>query len=211
VRTLFLILAFANVAFFAWRYYLEHYSATRSADPVAQQLHPERIKLVAPEDLARMGPGRRQACVELGPIATGDAARAEGAVSAIAAGLKVSQRRVEESGRWWVYVPPLATRQAAAQRAAELKRQGIEDSSLISDDPQWRNAISLGVFRSEEAAAKHAEELRKRGVRGIETGPRESAGMRVYVQLRDAPEPVRAKLGDLKDGFPGADVRECPS
>jgi hypothetical protein len=30
------------------------------------------------------------------------------------------------------------------------------------------------------------------------------------VQLRDAPEPVRSKLGDLKDGFPGAEIRECP-
>lgn len=211
MRTLFLTLAFANVAFFAWRYYVENYSPVRGADPVAQQLQPERIRLVAPEDLARMAGGRRQAaCVELGPITAGDVARAEEAVSGIAAGLKVSQRRVEEPGRWWVYVPPLATRQAAAQRAAELKRQGIEDSSLISDDPQWRNAISLGVFRSEEAAAKRAEELRRRGVRGVETGPRESAGARVYVQLRDAPEPVRAKLGDLKESFPGAEVRECP-
>jgi len=210
VRTLFLILMFVNVAFFAWRYYDEHFPS-RGADPFAQQLHPERVKLVTPEELARMTGARRQAaCVELGPIASGDAARAEEAVSGIAAGLKVTQRRAEEPGRWWVYLPPLATRQAAAQRSAELRKQGIEDSLVINDDTQWRNAISLGVFRSEDAANKRADELRRRGVRGFEVAPREGAGARTYVQLRDAPEPVRNKLGELKDGFPGAEVRECP-
>lgn len=213
MRTLFLALVFANVAFFAWRY-LELgalFVRTVEPGPAAQQLQPERIKLIAPDELARMASGKRQgACVELGPIAAADATRAEEAVTGIAAGLKVSQRRVEEPGRWWVYLPPLATRQAAAQRAAELRKQGIEDSSLISDDPQWRNAISLGVFRSEDAAAKRAEELRKRGVRGVEMAPREGAGARVYLQLRDAPEPVRGKLGELKERFSGAEVRECP-
>jgi hypothetical protein len=177
---------------------------------VTQQLQPERIKIVAPEELARTLGRAQAACVELGPITAGDASRAEEAVTGIAAGLKVSQRRTEDLGRWWVYIPPLPTRQAAMQRAAELRNQGVEDSSLISDDPQWRNAISLGVFRSEDAASKRAEELRRRGVRGVETGPRESVVARVYVQLRDAPEPVRAKLGELKGGFPGAEVRECP-
>jgi hypothetical protein len=211
VRTLFFALLLANVAFFAWRYYVENYSS-RAADPVAQQLQPERVKLVPPEELARMAASRRQGtCLELGPVAAGDAARAEGAVNGLAAGLKVSVRRTEESARWWVYLPPLATRQAANQRVAELRRQGIEDSSLISDDPQLRNAVSLGVFRSEDAANKRVDDLRRRGVRGAEIAQREGAPARVYVQLRDAPEPVRSRLGELKDAFPGAEVRECPA
>jgi len=211
VRTLFLLLAFANVAFFAWRYYDEHF-ATRGIDPFAQQLNPERVKLLGPDELVRIAGARKQAaCVELGPIAAPDATRAEEAVGGIAAGLKVVLRRVEEQARWWVYLPPLATRAAAVQRAAELRKQGFEDFSLVNDDPQWRNAISLGVFRSEEAAARRADELRRRGLRGIETTTRESAGARVYVQLHDAPEPARAKLGELRERFPGAEVRECPS
>ena len=210
MRKLFLILVFANVAFFAWRYYDEQFPL-RGADPFAQQLHPERIKLVPAEELARRaGPLRQAACVELGPLVVGDAARAEEAVAGIAAGLKVGQRRADEPGRWWVYLAPLATRQAAVQRTAELRKQGIEDSQVINDDGQWRNAISLGVFRSEEAANKRADELRKRGVRGFEVAPREGAGTRVYVQLRDAPEPVRSRLGELKEAFPGAEIRECP-
>jgi len=210
MRALFLILVFANVAFFAWRYYDEHVAA-RGSDPYAQQLNPERVRLVGPEELARLALARKPAaCVELGPIAASDAGRAEDAVGTIAAGLKIALRRVEEPARWWVYLPPFPTRAGAVQRAAELRRQGLDDISLVNDDPQWRNAISLGVFRSEEAAAKRAEELRRRGMRGVETAAREGAGARVYVQLRDAPEPVRARLGELRESFPGAEVRECP-
>jgi hypothetical protein len=150
------------------------------------------------------------ACLELGPIAATEAGRAEEATGALAAGLKIAQRRVDEAPRWWVYIPPLPTRAAANQRVAELRNQGVEDSSLINDDPAWRNAISLGVFSSEDAASRRMEELKRRGVRGAQVAPREGRATRVYVQLRDAPEPVRLRFADLKDGFPGADVRECP-
>jgi hypothetical protein len=210
MRTAFLVLLFANAAFFAYRFYVTQY-AKPATDPVAQQIQPDLIRIVQPEDLARIAASRRGvACMELGPIAAGDAARAEEAVSALSGGLKVSQRRVDDATRWWVYIPPLPTRAAANQRVAELKKQGVDDSSLISDDPVWRNAISLGVFSTEDAASRRIDDLKRRGVRGAQAAPREGRGARVYVQLRDAPEPVRLRFVDLKDGFPGADVRECP-
>jgi hypothetical protein len=210
MRTLFLFLVFANAVFFAWRYYVENL-AKPAADPMAQQIQPGRIRIVPPDDLARVAAARSSvACVEVGPVAAGDAARAEQAVNALAAGLKVASRRVEEPTRWWVYLPPLATRAAAVQRVAELKKQGVDDSSLVSDDPQWRNAVSLGLFRSEEAATKRLEDLRRRGVRGAEVVAREGPAPRVYIQLRDGPEPVRARLGEVREGFPGAEIRDCP-
>jgi hypothetical protein len=210
MRTAFFVLLFANVAFFAYRFYVTHY-ANPATDPIAQQIQPERIRIVQPEELARLAASRRGvACIELGPVAAADATRAEEAAGALAGGLKVSQRRVDEAARWWVYIPPLPTRAAANQRVAELKKQGVDDSSLINDDPVWRNAISLGVFSSEDAASRRVDELKRRGVRGAQAAPREGRGTRVYVQLRDAPEPVRLRFVELKDGFPGADVRECP-
>lgn len=207
MRKAFLLLLLANVAFFAYQYVAPVW---RDSTPVAQQLNPERIRLIAPEEFGRIGASRRTVgCIELGPIATGDATRAEEAVSALGKGLKVSSRRVDEPARWWVYIPPLATRQAAAQQAAELKKQGVEDSSVINDDSSFRYAISLGVFRSEDAANNRAEVLRKRGVRSVAVAARDGSGPRVYVQLREAPEAVRLKLFDVKDSFPGSEVRAC--
>jgi hypothetical protein len=210
MRTAFFVLLFANAAFFAYRFYVTHY-ANPGSDPIAQQIQPERVRIVQPEALARLAASRRGvACIELGPVATTEAARAEEAVGGLAGGLKVS-RRVDEATRWWVYIPPLPTRAAANQRVAELKKQGVDDYEFISDDSVWRNAISLGVYSSEETANRRVDELKRRGVRGAQAGPREGRGARVYVQLRDAPEPVRLRFVELKDDFPGADVRECPS
>lgn len=209
MRTFFLLLLLANVAFFGYRYYVAQ-QLTRHSSPSAQQVDPERIRIVTADQYARIVASRRGAgCIELGPLAVNEATRAEEAVAGLADGLKVSARRAEEPSRWWVYIPPLSTRQAALQREAELKKQGVEDSSVIADDPSYRFAISLGVFRSEDAANNRAEALRKRGVRGIAVAPRDAPGMRVYVQLRDAPEPVRMKLFELRPSFPGSEVREC--
>jgi hypothetical protein len=208
MRIAFLLLVFVNVAFLAYRYYVTHYVGP-GADPAANQLQPERIRIVPPEELARLAASRRSGpCIELGPIATGEASRAEEAAAGLASGLKV-QKRIDDPARWWVYIPPLATRRAAVQRVEELRKQGIGDSSLVNDEPAWRNAISLGVFRSEEAANNHAESLRKRGVNGAQVAPREGGSGRVYVQLWDAPGAVRLRFVDLKDAFPGSDVREC--
>ena len=145
MRIAFLLLVFANVAFLAYRYYVAHY-VSPGADPVAHQLQPDRIRIIPPEELARLAASRRGGpCIELGPIAASDVPRAEEAAAGLSSGLKL-QRRVDDPARWWVYIPPLATRQSASQRVAELRKQGIEDSSLVNDEPAWRNAISLGVF-----------------------------------------------------------------
>jgi hypothetical protein len=207
MRILFLLLVLANMALLGYRYYATHYAGS-AADPAAQQLQPERIRIVAPEELARLAASRRGPCIELGPIAANDAVRAEEVAAGLATGLKI-QRRVEEPARWWVYIPPLANRQSASQRIAELRKQGVEDSAVITDEPAWRNAISLGVYRNEEAANGRADALRKRGVAGVQVGPREGATSRVFVQLLDAPAAVRLRFVGLKDAFPGSDVREC--
>jgi hypothetical protein len=209
MRTLFLLLALANLAFFGYHYYIAPRTGGQ-ASVSGVPLNAERVRVLSQTEFARLAAARRGAsCIELGPIAPGDAARAEEAVAALAAGAKVAARRSDESTRWWVYIPPLPTRQAAVQREAELKKQGVEDSSVIAEESNFRHAISLGVFRSEEAANSRAEALRKRGVEGVAVAPRDGAGARTYVQLREAPEAVRMKLIGLRERFPGAEVREC--
>jgi hypothetical protein len=109
-----------------------------------------------------------------------------------------------------VYIPPLGSRQAANQRYAELRKQGVEDVSLLPEDSKFAEAVSLGVFSSEDAAAKRLEALKKRGVQGPVMGPRESAAPKVYLQVRDVPPDLRPRIVELAAGFPGSEVRECP-
>jgi hypothetical protein len=73
-----------------------------------------------------------------------------------------------------------------------------------------RFAISLGVFKSEEAARSRLQELRAKGVRTARVGARETQVPKVFFTVRDVPEPVVGKLNELRQAFPGAELKECP-
>jgi SPOR domain len=207
MRTVFLLLLFANLAFLAWAYYARSIGS-QGERMIAQQLEPEKIRLVSRDEAERLARDRLPACTEWGPIASGDIGRAEEALNGILPGVKVDQVSRTESSGWWVYVPPLATRQAANQRVAELRRAGVTDLFVIPDDVKLRNAISLGVFRSEDAAKSHLESLRKRGVDDAVLTERER-NARVYLQIQDVPPPLRKRIAELKTAFLGSDVQDC--
>jgi hypothetical protein len=74
----------------------------------------------------------------------------------------------EEAGQlrsgFWVYLPPLPTRQAAEEMMAELKRREIGDLFIVTAADQ-RHAISLGLFSTPERADQRAAEIGKLGYR----------------------------------------------
>lgn len=207
MRTVFLLLLFANAAFLGWTYYARSIGS-QGERMVAQQLDPEKIRLVSRDDAAALARARLPRCTEWGPIAPADVARAEEALSGILPGAKFERISRAESSGWWVYVPPLASRQAANQRVAELRRSGITDLFVIPDDTKLRNAISLGVFRSEEAAKSHFAAMRQRGVRDAVLVERER-NARAYLQVQDVPPQLRPRIAELKSVFLGSDVQDC--
>jgi hypothetical protein len=214
MRTVFFILALANVAFFAYSWAGGGAEANGDAQIVGQQLNPEKIRLLAPEQVGALtrkpeAPKVVSVCLEWGAFIGGDAARAAQALEPLGLGAKLTQRKQEEVAAYWVYIPPLASRQAATQKAGELKRLGVDEYFIVADDPKWRNAISLGVFKTEEAAKARLDALRAKGVRSATSGARETQFSKTYFQLREANSTLAAKLNELKQGFAGTEVRGC--
>lgn len=219
MRPLFFILLLANGAFFAYAWYGPGARAGADAQIVGQQLNPGKIRLLASDQVS--APARKPepeppkaaamgaACLEWGALNGADVARAEQALAPLALGSKLTPRRQEDAAGYWVYVPPLASRQAATQKAAELKHLGVDDYFVVPDDPKWRNAISLGVFKTEEAANARLAALRAKGVRSATAGARETQAGKTYFQVRDASPALAARLNELKQGFEGTEVREC--
>jgi cell division septation protein DedD len=213
LKTFFFILLAANLAIGAWALFLR--GDARDAHLVAQQINPEKIRLLGARDKAKLAvakpaePPKMLACIEWGGFAASDAAKVEEALAPLAAGTKLTQRRVDDSVGWWVFIPPLANRQAANQKVAELKSLGVDDYFIVNEDPKWRNAIQFGLFKTEEAARARLEQLRAKRVRSAQTGKREGQITRVFFQMRDVPESFAAKLGDMKAMFPGSDVKTC--
>lgn len=214
MRILFLLMVLANAAFFAYAWLGRDAQAGGEAQILAQQINREKIRLLPPGQVSTL---RRQpapqkvaaVCVEWGAFVGAEAARAEQALAPLALGGRLTQRRQEDAASYWVYIPPLPNRAAAARKAGELKRLGVDDYFVVPDDPKWRNAVSLGVFKTEDAAKARLAALRDKGVRTAVVGVRETQTGRTYFRISEADPAVVAKLKDLSQGFAGAGVHEC--
>ncbi len=64
--------------------------------------------------------------------------------------------------RFWLYLPPRASREEAKNDLAVLQQQGIE--SFLMNDGEHRHAISLGLFSKESSANTALAALQKKGI-----------------------------------------------
>lgn len=99
------------------------------------------------------------------------------------AALKAGRSLQGEASAYWVYIPPLASRQEAEHKAEQLKALQVPEYFIVQDGAS-RNAISLGIFSSEQAAKDRLEDLKKRGVRSAKTGPKTQKGDTVRLEMR---------------------------
>ena len=229
MRTVFFLLFAANLGFLAWSYFGGRGST--EAQLMEQQLNPQAITLLGPEQLSALAAERAKqvaarpkplpppppppkvavaACLELGAFNLGEVARVQQLLEPLALGAKLSQRRAEEIASYWVFMPPQGSRQAANRKSAELKKLGVEDFFVLQEDPKSRFAISLGIFKTEEAAQARLAELRKKGVRTARVGPRETQVQKVYFTVREVPEALASRLNELRQRLPGSELKDCP-
>ena len=193
-------------------------SRVEKADFTARERNRDDVRIVAvtPPAVAarRAEEGRKTvqslagaACVEFSGIAAADAFRAREAFAALQLGNRVTERRIEEITRHWVFVPPARERRAAETRMAEIRRQGVTDLSIRPD-----NSISLGVFSTEEAARRFLTSIEAKGVRGAEQGPFTKDLREVVMLVREPDSEMLARLTLLQRDFPTAQLRavNCP-
>lgn len=198
-------------------------AAPRREDHRPELLQPEKIRLLpanAPPAAAPMAaPAAAEApspaaCLEWGPFRSSELAAAEEAIGKLQIGrwLEARQLEVEDDSGYWVYIPPLKSRQEAEQKIAELKSQGVSDYFLVQGDGKWKYAISLGMFRTEEAAKVQLDALGRKGVRSAQSGKRERPVRLTVFVARDADEALAAKLVELRQAFPGSELKAtlCP-
>lgn len=216
LRAVVFLLVVANVLLFAYAR-LER-AAQSEGGRLAMQVEPERIRPMTAEEVAALAPSKVASsapttCVEWGPFADAERARAEADLQPLALGRLVSLRPVvSDPSSYWVNLGGLGTRAAAERRAAELRAQAIADLSVV-DYPRGQFTVSLGVFRSEAAANARAETLTARGVTGTQVEPRGQANGQSMIVVRDAREPIVARLRELQGQYAGTDVKvaACPT
>lgn len=147
-------------------------------------------------------------CLEWGGVAAADAERAKAALQKLQAWDKATTRKLEKTSGFWVYMPPRKSLAEAQKKVEELKSLGVQDSFILQDNGNWRYAISLGVFSSNEAAAKYLAQLREKGVRSAVTGPRTRETEGLVYALKDIAPSLAAEVAKLKSAFPGSDIKK---
>jgi hypothetical protein len=209
MRTLVLLLLLANVTLLGFTVLdrAGHGEGIRLKEQVA----PDKIKLLTPQQVAALGPAKVAAladvCLEWGPFSDAERSRALAEIDPLGLGRLLTQKRVESASSYWVFLPPAVNKAAADKRLAELKAAGVKDVFVVDNGPQ-RFAISLGVFRTEEAANVHAAQLAaQQGVTNAKVGPRQQSVVQTLLIVRDPQAPAVARIKELQPGFPGTEVK----
>jgi SPOR domain len=185
-------------------------SGSGEAFRLQQQVQPEKIKLLTPQEVAGLGPAKVAAladvCVEFGPLSDAERAKVVSDLEPQALGRLLTARRVDVDSAQTVSISPFPTRNAAEIRAVELRRQGLKDIAVI-DAGRNQFAVSFGSFRTEQAALAYVEELSKQGVKLVRVQPRQQPLSQSLVVVRDPQQAVVAQLKDLQTQYAGTDIK----
>lgn len=222
MRILFLLLVLANAVFYAYAFVARERAGADNQIPLLQ-ISPEKIKLIS--SIAGMGAAQRKpavarpqasaapaACLEWGVFAGPEVARADAVVAGLGFPEAQVMRTVVDAGGYWVYIPPLKSKSEVDKKIGELKGLGVEDFFPVQEATPWRNAISLGIFKTDDAAKNRLAELRGKGVRSAVAERRENFLKQIAYYVREPGEATVAKLAELQREFPGTQIKAvaCP-
>lgn len=159
-------------------------------------------------ELASVPKAGRQ-CLEWGEFSGRGLSDAQTELAALKLGEKLSQSVVEHVGGFWVFIPPLKTHADVQRKIGQLKKLGVEDYFVVQEEGAWLNTISLGVFRTEEAAQKFLEVLRGKGVRSAKVGERMSKLKFTVFVVKDVDALTAEKIRALQKGFPDSELKSA--
>lgn len=161
---------------------------------------PEPVVIAAP-------PASRPQCARIGPLRAEDADRL---VAQLPSGLVLYSDVTEEVTRidgYYAIIPKLPSREAGNAKLGELAAAGVKDTWLFRAG-EWRNAISLGLFKRESNALRHAQAIADKGFETT-VAPKTSVAEERWLYVKgDVDTPFSEQLPAL-EGV-SVETRDCP-
>ena len=188
---------------------------THEPERLKKQHHVEQLKLLtANEAILPSEPvGEKKpeiiACLEVGNFLQNDLPKIEEKLKTLALGDRQSRINVVDVATHMVFIPSQGSKEGADKKSGELHRLGINDFYIIQDQSNLRWGISLGVFKTEEAAKLHLNNLSNKGVRSARVGPRTVSTNKFAYQLRALSADEKSKYDVIKATFPAQENRNC--
>ena len=197
----------------------------REPQRIANQLHADQVQLLSASavyafatPVSASGPAPTAdaaarptliACTEIGNFEPAEAKRFEERLAELALGDRQARRNVKEIASHMVYIASQGDKEAADKKASELKRMGLTNYFIIQDNSSLRWGISLGVFKTEEAARNHLANLARQGVNSARIAARSITSRKMAFQLHNLDVATKTRLDSIKAGFPAQDMHQC--
>ena len=214
MRAIFFLLLLANALAFAWLSGYIGKSESATPGPVRQaDVSPERMVLLPPREAAQLVQAakaeQRRVCLEWGSFGQADADRVALLMESLSLGSRLTVRKVEETAGFWVFFPPQGTKVNAEKKVDEARTLGVKEYFIISETGANQWAISLGVFKTEEAARNYLADLTKLGVTTARIAARPTTVTKTIFQMRELDTRMVARFEDWKKDFPNQELSEC--
>lgn len=185
---------------------------------MAHQLNADNVKTI-PASVAMAKPDAAKgsdtvkndasSCNEVGAFDAAAAKRLDTALQPLTLGDKLTRREVEDVAHNIVYIPSQGSKEGAEKKATELRHLGVSDFYVIQDAGDLHWGISLGVFKTEEAARAQLAALSQKGVHSARLGTRNVSSTRVFYQFHDLDASTKAAVDKALAEFPHAEHHAC--
>jgi hypothetical protein len=215
LRAMVLLLMMLNLGYLAWgqgwlRPYVAGPATQREPQRLANQLHPEAIRLVGAEELSRLLAESRAAKSECLQSDVLDAAQASKLRTLLLNTLPPQAWTMDEvapAARWIVYMGKYANAAEADKKRVELARLGV--TGLAPRSSALKPGIALATFDSQPQAETALKAFTERGVRTahlVQDLPAD-AGFRLRLPAVD--EALKAQLPEVRAALPGQVLQPC--
>jgi hypothetical protein len=231
LRLLVLLLALANIGYFAWtRGALAPLGLVPSVQTEPQrmgtQIRPDAIRLLTPEEareLENSAPPRRPASAASDAVSSADTAATEclqaglfneqqtavlrtSLQSALPAGSWQFESSVEPA-RWIVYMGKYTTEEAMAKKRGELRQLGVSFRTVNNE--ALAPGLALASFPLQADAEKELARVAAKGVRTARVAQERAETRGHILKLAAVDAGLRAQLDALKPQLEGKNLRTC--
>jgi hypothetical protein len=177
--------------------------------------NPDRLQLMSADAFLALQENKEKPreektmCIEVGQFSSADVTEFEDKLKPLSLLQKTKRDTTVDVATHMVFIPSLGSKDGAEKKAIELKRLGVNDFFIVQDQSILRWGISLGVFRTEDAAKTHLANLTSKGVKTAKIGTRTVNANKFSFQFRDLGEAEQQSLATLLKSFPNQAAQNC--
>ncbi len=217
LRLLALILLLANGLYYAWGHeLLRSYGLgpAEQSEPqrLAQQLAPERVRLLTAEEFTRVEDEQKadqapKECLQAGPF---DAEQAQALRQSLGPLLGADAWVMDElaiSARWIVYMGKYASPELLAKKRAEVEAMNLKPEAL--DNPSLEPGFSLGGFEVRADAEALLARMAARGLHTARVVQERVPGQAWQLRLPAIGPAQKPKLGELRSALGSRGLHSC--